>query len=49
MRTVPLRYGTRRHPIEAASNSPAHPQLFIVAASLALWTLIIAFCSFLLG
>lgn len=49
MRTVPIRYGVRRSSIEAANNSPAHPQLVIVAASLALWTLIIALCSLLLG
>ncbi len=49
MRTVPTREGTRRVPIGATNGAPPHPQLIIVAASLALWTIIIASCSFLLG
>ncbi len=49
MRRVPSRDGARRIPIGAASGTPPHPQLIIVAASLALWTIIIASFSFLLG
>ncbi|MEZ5860315.1 MAG: hypothetical protein R3D25_02455 [Geminicoccaceae bacterium] len=49
MRTVPTRAGARRVPIGSENGTPPHPQLIIVAASLALWTIIIASCSFLLG
>ena len=47
MRTVSTRRGARRVPDSSANGTP--PQLVIVAASLALWTIIIASFSRLLG